>query len=97
MAETARAARPRSCVPEQWTQLLLPAGAVDAELETACFEQALAGQAVATLWTGQTGLVAPLSYRRHSALAQACADSAERGWPVRWRRSGGGVVPQGPG
>lgn len=60
-------------------------------------DAALQGQATAALWTGVPGLVAPLSYRRHELLDAASAASAERGWPVRLRRSGGGVVPQGPG
>lgn len=63
----------------------------------AWLDAALEGQATAALWTGETALVAPLSYRRHALLDTACAASAERGWSVRLRRSGGGVVPQGPG
>ena len=58
---------------------------------------ALAGRARGVWWSAPPGLVAPLSYRRHAALATACADFDARGWPVRLRRSGGGVVPQGPG
>lgn len=58
---------------------------------------ALAGRARAVWWSAPPGLVAPLSYRRHAALDAACADFAAKGWPVRLRRSGGGVVPQGPG
>jgi len=60
-------------------------------------DAALEGQATAGLWIGQAGLVAPLSYRRHAQLEAACAASKARGLPVRLRRSGGGVVPQGPG
>ena len=60
-------------------------------------DAALEGHATAALWTGQSGLVAPLSYRRHAQLEAACAASKARGLPVRLRRSGGGVVPQGPG
>lgn len=60
-------------------------------------DAALEGQATAALWTGLAALVAPLSYRRHTRLDEACAASAAQGWPVRLRRSGGGVVPQGPG
>lgn len=63
----------------------------------AWLEAALDGQATAVLWTGQRALVAPLSYRRHATLDAACDASKARGWPVRLRRSGGGVVPQGPG
>ena len=60
-------------------------------------EQALEGRSTAALWTSPPGLVAPLSYRRHAQLEAACAASSAQGWPVRLRRSGGGVVPQGPG
>lgn len=60
-------------------------------------DAALSGQSTAALWTGLTALVAPLSYRRHAPLEAACTASAARGWPVRLRRSGGGVVPQGSG
>ncbi len=60
-------------------------------------DAALEGHATAALWTGQPGLVAPMSYRRHANLEAACAESKARGLPVRLRRSGGGVVPQGPG
>jgi lipoate-protein ligase A len=49
------------------------------------------------LWQAPQGLVAPLSYRRHAQLAAVCAAFAARGWPVRLRRSGGGIVPQAPG
>jgi lipoate-protein ligase A len=41
--------------------------------------------------------VAPLSYRRYANLADVSAASLQQGWPIRLRRSGGGVVPQGPG
>jgi lipoate-protein ligase A len=60
-------------------------------------DQALEGRSTAALWTSPPGLVAPLSYRRHAQLETACAGSKARGLPVRLRRSGGGVVPQGPG
>ncbi len=60
-------------------------------------DQALEGRATAALWTGPAGLVAPMSYRRHKNLDIACKASLQRGLPVRLRRSGGGLVPQGPG
>ena len=60
-------------------------------------DQALEGQSTAALWTGRMGLVAPMSYRRHGQLDRACAASLVHGVPVRLRRSGGGLVPQGPG
>jgi lipoate-protein ligase A len=81
----------------QWTQLLCPPDAIDGEVELQWLDRALDGCSTAALWTGRPGLVAPLSYRRHAGLEAACAASAARGWPVRLRRSGGGVVPQGPG
>ncbi|MEI7535959.1 MAG: lipoate--protein ligase family protein [Comamonadaceae bacterium] len=59
--------------------------------------QALEGQSTAVVWRAQPGLVAPLSYRRYANLAEVSAASMAQGWPIRLRRSGGGVVPQGPG
>lgn len=87
---------PNGAAPEplHW---LAPAQALDGTQETEWLEQALNGQATAALWSGITGLVAPLSYRQHAGLDGACAAASARGWPVRLRRSGGGVVPQGPG
>jgi lipoate-protein ligase A len=72
-------------------------GVLDGAREIEWLERALDGVPTAALWTGPPGLVAPLSYRRYMNLEAACAASAARGWPVRLRRSGGGVVPQGPG
>ncbi len=60
-------------------------------------DAALRGPPRAVLWRATQGLVMPMSYRRYAALEAASAGSAARGWPVRLRRSGGGVVPQGPG
>ncbi len=77
--------------------MLCSASAIDGELELEWLDRALDGHSTAALWTGRPGLVAPLSYRRHAGLEDVCAASAARGWPVRLRRSGGGVVPQGPG
>lgn len=71
-----------------------PAGAA---AELTWLDEALAGRARAVWWHGAQGLVAPLSYRRHAGLDAACAAAAAAGWPVQLRRSGGGVVPQGPG
>ncbi len=77
--------------------MLCPGEAIEGELEMQWLEQALEGQATAALWTGRPGWVAPSSYRRHVKLDEVCAASREQGWPVRMRRSGGGVVPQGSG
>ncbi len=84
-------------IQPRWTQVLCPTDALDGEIELQWLDQALEGQAIAALWIGQPGLVAPLSYRRHQQLENACATSRAQGWPVRLRRSGGGVVPQGKG
>lgn len=84
-------------IQPRWAQVLCPPVALDGGIELQWLEAALAGQATAALWTGQAGLVAPLSYHRHAQLDEACGQSSAHGWPVRLRRSGGGVVPQGPG
>lgn len=60
-------------------------------------DQALGGEPTAVVWIGSGALVVPLSYQQHSRLDAVSAVFASRGWPVRLRRSGGGVVPQGPG
>lgn len=65
--------------------------------ELAWLDTALQGSSRAVLWQAPLGLVAPLSYRRHARLDAVCAAFAAQGSPVRLRRSGGGVVPQGPG
>jgi lipoate-protein ligase A len=65
--------------------------------ELAWLAAALDGQPRAVWWNAAPGLVAPMSYRRHATLDSTMADFAARGLPVRLRRSGGGVVPQGPG
>lgn len=87
----------KTCVHSFWTQVLCPLEPIDGGLELEWLELALNGKSTAALWIGQQGLVAPMSYQRHTNLMAVCADSASRGWPVRLRRSGGGVVPQGPG
>jgi lipoate-protein ligase A len=93
LCETARA----SAIEPRWSRLLCPDEALDGELEMLWLGQALEGEATAAVWHGQPGLVAPLSYRRYANLAEVRAASLQRGCPVRLRRSGGGVVPQGPG
>lgn len=60
-------------------------------------DEVLLGRSRAVLWEGTQGFIAPLSYRRNERFDAVCAEFAERGWPVRLRRSGGGLVPQGPG
>ncbi|HEX6136493.1 MAG TPA: lipoate--protein ligase family protein [Casimicrobiaceae bacterium] len=81
-------------LPVQVEALLEPASH---RCELAWLDDALSGRPRAVLWHGRQGLVAPLSYRRHARLDAACATFASQGWPVELRRSGGGIVPQGPG
>lgn len=87
----------RTCWSQRWTEVSCPAHQLPGEVELEWLDLALSGQASAVVWTATQGLVAPLSYRRHTALDSVREESAKRGWPVRLRRSGGGVVPQGPG
>ncbi|MEM7470803.1 MAG: hypothetical protein AAF340_05570 [Pseudomonadota bacterium] len=50
------------------------------------------------LWQTETqGIVCPAAYERRNGFAQAIKNSADRGWPVALRPTGGGAVPQGPG
>jgi lipoate-protein ligase A len=66
--------------------------------ESAWLEQAAAGgRAAAHLWRGARSLVVPRRYERLPLWAEACAQSAAEGWPVRLRASGGGLVPQASG
>jgi lipoate-protein ligase A len=55
------------------------------------------GRAAAHLWQGRSALVLPRSYMQSPGWAEATAASAQAGWPVQLRASGGGLVPQGPG
>lgn len=65
--------------------------------EQPLIEQARNGQAVAQLWQAPQGFVVPGSYRKFSELDHVNTLFSQRGWPVWIRRSGGGLVPQGPG
>lgn len=58
---------------------------------------ALSGESVAAVWTGFEGLVVPASYRKYENFDAVCANYQQRAFPVRVRKSGGGVVPQGQG
>ena len=52
----------------------------------------------ACLWSAaQPAVVCPGAYKNHHGFEKAAAASAERGWPVLTRPTGGGAVPQGPG
>ncbi len=64
--------------------------------EEAFWREAAEGEAV--LWTvGEPGLVAPRAYAISAGFDRASQCSAQRGWPVHVRQTGGGCVPQGPG
>lgn len=76
---------------------VLPAPLAGEAPEPDWLEEALAGRPRAVLWRSAPALVVPASYRRHDRLQAASEAFAARGWPVRVRRSGGGLVPQGPG
>lgn len=60
-------------------------------------ERAAEDGVAAAVWEPTPSLVVPGSYRRHAGFDAACARSTAQGWPVIVRRSGGGLVPQGPG
>lgn len=55
------------------------------------------GIAAAHLWQSRQALVVTRGYTRLPGWTQACALSADAGWPVHVRGSGGGLVPLGPG
>ena len=65
--------------------------------EQPLFDRARDGEAVAQLWQAPQGFVVPGSYRKFAELPATSEQFASRGWPVWLRRSGGGLVPQGPG
>ena len=66
-------------------------------IELDWLEEVEKGCSRAVLWQSQQCLVVPMSYRRFKNFDSICAQFAQQGWPVRMRRSGGGLVPQGPG
>jgi lipoate-protein ligase A len=49
------------------------------------------------MWETDQCLVAPASMRCRIDGTVGASKSAQAGWPVHYRRSGGGVTPQGPG
>ncbi|WP_067707194.1 lipoate-protein ligase A [Erwinia sp. ErVv1] len=65
--------------------------------EAGLFQPAAAGQPVAQVWQGPQSLVVPASYKRYASLAPVREQFAAAGCPVFMRKSGGGLVPQGPG
>src|SRR5947207_1844371 len=65
--------------------------------ESEWLESARQGRPRAVIWAAMPGLVAPISYRSNANLEEVRASFSALGLPVHLRRSGGGVVPQGPG
>ncbi|VUS62941.1 lipoyl protein ligase domain-containing protein [Klebsiella spallanzanii] len=65
--------------------------------EQPLFDRARDGEAVAQLWQAPQGFVVPGSYRKFAQLSAVSELFSRQGWPVWLRRSGGGLVPQGPG
>ncbi|MEM9442912.1 MAG: hypothetical protein AAGA73_20915 [Pseudomonadota bacterium] len=73
-------------VPDAAAGLALEAGLLSGEEPSVC------------LWSTATpGLVCPTAYTHHSAFGDATRRSADRGWPVSCRPTGGGAVPQDAG
>ena len=77
--------------------MLVPDTPIVGDVELQWLAAALDGEARAVIWAGVPAFVAPISYRRHASLDEVGRTFAARGWPLRLRRSGGGLVPQGPG
>ncbi|WP_298234338.1 lipoate--protein ligase family protein [uncultured Azohydromonas sp.] len=69
----------------------------DLALEARLLEQAAEGGAYAAVWECRPALVVPATYRRFERFEALSERFAAQGWPVSVRRSGGGLVPQGPG
>lgn len=68
------------------------------DVEARLLERAQAvGGAVVDVWEPPCSLVVPASYRRYERFDALALRFAAKGWPVAVRRSGGGLVPQGPG
>lgn len=65
--------------------------------EQPLFDRARDGEAVAQLWQAPQGFVVPGSYRKFAQLSAVSELFSRQGWPVWLRRSGGGLVPKGPG
>lgn len=88
-----------ACWPQRFIhqQLPLQYHADPTLAELPLFERARDGEALAQLWQAPQGFVVPGSYRKFSQLSAVSERFAARGWPVWLRRSGGGLVPQGPG
>ncbi|NML16562.1 lipoyl protein ligase domain-containing protein [Azohydromonas caseinilytica] len=92
--------RPAAAAPVPPRFVLLPAGDRPQDglaLEQLLLERAAGGGAFAAIWECRPALVVPATYRRFERFELLCERSALQGWPVSVRRSGGGLVPQGPG
>ncbi|HLV29464.1 MAG TPA: lipoate--protein ligase family protein [Burkholderiaceae bacterium] len=74
-----------------------PGECVDPRYDEVLIELAAKQGPTAGIWQSGRGLVVPRSYRRFDTFEQSCAAFARKGWPVTVRRTGGGIVPQGPG
>lgn len=87
------------CWPLRFSHQQLPVGyfADPTLAEQPLFARARDGEAVAQLWQAPQGFVVPGSYRKFAELPAVSEQFAGQGWPVWQRRSGGGLVPQGPG
>ena len=73
----------------------VPDAASGLALEAALFGS---GEPGVLVWSAATpGLVCPAAYRNRPAFDEPARRSADRGWPVNCRQTGGGAVPQGPG
>lgn len=56
------------------------------------------GAGRAFLWAARSrSLVLPARFARQAGFGAAAERSAASGWPVETRKTGGGIVPQGPG
>lgn len=66
-------------------------------IERGLLERAADGGPASAVWEPAQSIVVPGSYRRFDRFTMLCDRFASRGWPVSVRRSGGGLVPQGPG
>ncbi|WP_157269346.1 lipoyl protein ligase domain-containing protein [Azohydromonas aeria] len=89
-----------ACGPPRPCFTLLPDAGVpqsDLALEQRLLEHAAEGGACAAVWECRPALVVPPTYRRFERFDALCERFAAQGWPVSVRRSGGGLVPQGPG
>lgn len=67
------------------------------EAENALFARAAAGEPCAQLWQTAPALIVPASYKRFPLFEPTRQALTASTCPVYIRKSGGGLVPQGPG